>query len=37
MTTAHACIYKHEAFSTMNVQRGDVMVAAPTMNTITIR
>lgn len=37
MTTARACIYKHEAFSTMHVQRGDVMVAAPTMNTITIR
>lgn len=37
MTTARACIYKHEAFSTMHVQRGDVMVSAPTMNTITIR
>lgn len=37
MTTARACIYKHEALSTMHVQRGDVMVSAPTMNTITIR
>lgn len=37
MTTARACIYKHDAFSTMHVQRGDVMVAEPTMNTITIR
>lgn len=37
MTTARACIYKHEAFSTMHVQRGDVMVSAPTMNTRTIR
>lgn len=37
MTTARACVYKHEAFSTMHVQRDDEVVSAPTMDTITIR
>lgn len=37
MTTARACVYKHEAFSTVHVQRDDEVVSAPTMDTITIR
>lgn len=34
MTTARACVNNHKEFSAMHVERGEVMMPAPTMDTI---